>query len=133
MSTRDFVENIPNFGSLALDHLLRAAHGVDVTEVFQAPDDERLEQNERHLLRQTALMQFQLRTDDDDRSARVIDALAEQILTETSALAFEHVAQRFQRTIAGAGDCTAVTTIIEQRVDRLLQHSLFVSDDYVRR
>ena len=79
-------------GRLALDHLLRAAHGVDVAEFLEAADDERLEQHERHLLRQTALVELQLRTDDDDRTAGVIDALAEQVLAETSALALEHVA-----------------------------------------
>ena len=70
MSAGDFVENVPHFRRLALDHLLRAAHGVDVAEIFQPPDDERLEQNQRHLLRQTALMQFQLRPDHDDGAAR---------------------------------------------------------------
>ena len=36
-------------------------------------------------------------------------------------------------TIAGAGDGAAVATVVEQRVDRFLQHSLFVSNDDVRR
>ena len=114
MALRDFFENVPDFRRLALDHLLRAAHGVDVAEFLQPANDERLEQNERHLLRQTALMQLQLRTDDDDGTARVIDAFAEQVLTETSALALEHVAQRFERTIAGAGDGAAMTAVVEQ-------------------
>ena len=93
MSTRDFVENVPNFGRLPLDHFLRAANGVDVSEIFQSANDEWFEKNERHLLRQTALMQFQFGTDDDNRTAGVIDALAEEILTEPSALALEHVAE----------------------------------------
>src|SRR6266513_2671166 len=107
MSAGDFLENVPNLRRLALDHFLRAAHGVDVAEIFQPANDERLEQNERHLLRQTALMQFEFGADDNDRSARIIDAFAEQILTETSAFALEHVAQRFQRTISRAGDSAA--------------------------
>ena len=41
--------------------------------------------------------------------------------------------QRLQRTIAGAGDGAAVTAVVEQRVDRFLQHALFVADDDVRR
>ena len=56
--------------------------------------------HERHLLRQTALVELELRTDDDDRTAGVIDALAEQVLTETAALALEHVA-----TATSADDC----------------------------
>ena len=78
-------------------------------------------------------MQLELRTDDDDRTARVIDAFAEQVLTETAALALEHVAQGFERTIAGAGDGATVTAVVEQRVDRFLQHALFVADDDFRR
>src|SRR5439155_21876609 len=51
--------------------------------------DERLEELERHLLRQSALMQLQFGTDDNHRAARVIHALAEQVLTEAALLALE--------------------------------------------
>ena len=114
MALGDFFENVPDFGRLALDHLLGAAHGVHVAEFLEAADDERLEQHERHLLRQTALVELELRTDDDDRTAGVIDALAEQVLAETAALALEHVGQRFQRAIAGAGDGAAMAAVVEQ-------------------
>src|SRR5580704_13128817 len=77
-------------------------------------------------------MQFQLRPDDDHRTTRVIHSLAEQVLTEPSTLAFEHVAQRFQGTISGARDGASVTAVIEQSVDRFLEHSLLVSNDDVR-
>src|SRR5437899_10575151 len=133
MSARHFIENVPDLRRLALDHFLRAPNRVDIAEIFQPSNDERLEQNKRHLLGQTALMQFQFRSDYDDRSARVIDAFAEQILAETSAFALEHVAKRFQWTIARAGNSAAVTTIVEQRIDCFLQHSLFISNDDVRR
>src|ERR1700746_2227068 len=95
-----FVKNVPDLRRLALDHLFRAAHRVHVTEVFQPPDNKRLEKHERHLLRQTALIQFQLRTNNDNRAARIIDAFAEQVLAETAALALEHVTERFESPIA---------------------------------
>ncbi len=133
MALGHFLENVPDFRRLALDHLLGAAHGVDVAELLQATDDERLEQDERHLLRQPALVEFQFRTDDDDRTAGIIDAFAEQVLAETAALALEHVAERLERTIARAGDGTAVAAVVEERIDRFLQHALFVADDDVRR
>src|SRR2546430_11281396 len=97
MTLGHFLENVPDLRSLALNHLFRAAHRVHVTEVFQPADNEWLEKHERHLLWQTALIQLQLRTDDDNRAARIIDAFTEQVLAETAALALEHVAQRFQR------------------------------------
>ena len=106
---------------------------MDVAHFLQPADDERLEQHERHFLGQTALVQFQFRTDDDDRAARVIHALAEQVLAETPALALEHVAQGFERAIAGAGDGAAMTAVVKQRVHGFLQHALFVADDDFRR
>ena len=98
-------------------------------EVDQALDHERLEELERHLLGQTALVQLELRADDDDRTARVVDALAEQVLAEATLLALEHVAQGLQGTVAGARDGTTAAAVVEQRVDGLLQHPLLVVHD----
>ena len=120
-------------GRLLLDHLAGAAHGVHEAEFLQAADDERLEEDERHLLRQAALVELELRTDDDDGAAGVIDALAEQVLAEAALLALEHVGERLQRTVARARDRAAMAAVVEERVDRLLQHALFVVDDDVGR
>src|SRR4029450_4943893 len=95
--------------------------------------DERLEQLQRHLLGKTALVQLELGTDDDHRTAGIVDSLAEQVLTEPALLALEHVGERLQRTLVGAGDDAAATAIVEQRIDRFLKHALLVADDDVRR
>src|SRR3712207_8365207 len=47
-------------------------------EVHEPLHDERLEELQRHLLGQTALVQLELRAHDDDRTTRVVHALAEQ-------------------------------------------------------
>src|SRR5205085_4243244 len=86
----------------------------------------------RHLLGKTTLVQLELRTSHDDRAARIIDALAEQVLAEAALLALEHVAQGLQRTLVGARDRASAAAVVEQCVDRLLEHSLFVADDDVR-
>src|SRR5690606_7910151 len=78
-------------------------------------------------------MELELRADHDDRTARVVDALAEQVLAEAALLALQHVGERFERTLAAAADRLAATTIVEQRVDRLLQHALLIAQDDVRR
>src|SRR6266704_933473 len=127
------IENIPDLGGLALDHLFRAAHRVHIAKVFKPANNERLEKNQRHLLWQTALMKFQLWADDNNRASRVVDTLAEQVLAETSPLALEHVTERLERPIASAGDSATVPAIVEQSVHRFLQHSLFVANDDVRR
>ena len=106
--------------------------GGDVALLFELVVDERLEQLERHDLRQAALVQLELRADDDDRAARVVDALAEQVLAEPALLALEHVGERLQRPLVRAGDGLAAAAVVEQRVDGLLQHALLVADDDVR-
>ena len=78
-------------------------------------------------------MQLQLGTGHDDRTAGIVDALAEQVLTEPALLALQHVGERLQRTLVGAGDDAAATAVVEQGVDGFLQHPLFVADDDARR
>ncbi|MNZ95684.1 hypothetical protein D3C78_1148490 [compost metagenome] len=48
-------------------------------------------------------------------------------------LTLDHVGQGFQRTLVRASDGTATTAVIQQGVDRFLQHALFVAHDDVRR
>src|SRR5271154_3463888 len=131
MLADNLVEDIPNVLALFLDHLLRALDSRDVALFFELVVDERLEQLERHLLRQTALMEPKLGAHDDNRAARVVDALAEQVLAEASRLALEHVGQRLERTLGRSGNRAAAAAVVEQRVDRFLQHPLFVADNDV--
>ena len=125
----DLFEDVPHDRAGALDHPLGALDVLRVVQVDQALHHERLEQLERHLLGQTALVQLELRADHDDRTAGVVDALAEQVLTEAALLALEHVGQRLQRPVARAGDRPATAAVVEQRVDGLLEHPLLVVDD----
>ena len=62
----DLFEHVPHFRTLLLDHLLGLLDRRDETALFELVVDERLEELERHLLRQPALVQLQLRPDDDD-------------------------------------------------------------------
>ena len=129
----DLFENVPNDGILLLDEFLRLLDGGAMTALFEPVIDERLEELERHLLRQTALVELEFGTDDDDRTAGVIDALAEQVLAEAALLAFERIGERLERTVVGAAQHAAAAAVVEQRVDGFLQHALFVADDDVRR
>src|ERR687893_87932 len=88
----DLLEDIPDFRPHALDDALGALDVVGEALLDELAHDERLEQLERHLLGQPALVELELRADDDDRAARVVDALAEQVLAEPALLALQHVA-----------------------------------------
>jgi hypothetical protein len=129
----DLFEDVPNHGILLLDQFLRLLDGGAVAALFEAMIDERLEQLERHLLGQTALVQLQFGTDHDDGTAGVIDALAEKVLAEAALLAFERIGERLERAVVGAAQHAAAAAVVEQRVDGFLQHALFVADDHVRR
>ena len=127
------LQDVPDLGPLLLDHALggleRGGHAVE----FELGIDEGLEQLERHLLRQAALVQLELRPDHDHRAARIVDALAQQVLPEAPLLALQHVAQRLQRALVGAGHHPAPAAVVKERVHRLLQHALLIADDDVGR
>src|SRR5205823_2266310 len=93
----------------------------------------RLEQLERHLLGQTALVELELGADHDDRTAGVVDALAEEVLAEAALLALEGVGERLQRTVVRALEHAAAAAVVEERVDRFLQHALLVAHDDIGR
>src|SRR5690348_2766275 len=102
MVADDLLENLVHLRRLALDDLLRALHRLGNSLLDELVDDERLEQLEGHQLGQPALMQLELRADDDDRTAGVVHALAEQVLTEPALLALEHIRKRLERTLTAA-------------------------------
>ena len=114
----DLFEHVPHVAGAAVDRALGGLDVGGVLELDQALHDEGLEQLQRHLRRQTALVQLQLRADDDDRTAGVVDALAQQVLTETALLALEHVGERLQRAVARARDGAAAAAVVEQACRR---------------
>ena len=89
MLANNFLKNVPNDRFLAFDHFAGLFDGCGMSVLFKLVVNERLEQLECHFLGQSALMQFQFRPDDDNRTARIIDPLSEQILSETSLLTFQ--------------------------------------------
>src|SRR3546814_3522350 len=129
----DFVEDVPDFLALLFDPLFGLLQGHRKTLGVKTRVDERLEQLERHLLGQPALVQLEFRTRHDHRPAGIIDELAEQVLTDATLLALQHVRERLQRTLVGASDDDTAAAVVKQRVHRSLQHALFIEVDDVRR
>ncbi len=129
----DLLQDVPHFRPLLLHVLLGRLDRRGHPAVLELAEDERLEQLERHLLGQPALVELQVRPHHDDRPAGIVHALAEQVLAEAPLLALERVGQGLERTVVGAGDDPAAPAVVEQRVDRLLQHALLVAHDDVGR
>ena len=72
-------------------------------------------------------MKFEGRAHHNHGTAGIIHPFAQQVLTETTALAFDHVGQGLERTFVGTGHGFAATAIVQQRVHRFLQHALFIA------
>ena len=125
----DVLEDVPHLRTTTLDHALCALDVLRELLIDETLHHERLEELECHQLRQTTLLQTQRRTGHDDRATRVVDALAEEVLTEPTLLTLQHVGQRLERTVAWTGDRSAATAVVEQRIACFLQHALFVVDD----
>ena len=56
-----------------------------------------------------------------------------RVLAETSLLALQHVGEGLQRAVVRARHRTAAAAVVDQSVNRLLQHALFVADNDIRR
>ena len=76
-------------------------------------------------------MQKQFWPDNDHRTARIINAFAQQILTEAALLSLQHIGERFQWSLVGAGYHAPPAAIVEQSVNRFLQHPFFIPDDNI--
>ena len=125
----DVLEHVPDLRTTTLHHALGRLDVLGQGALHERLHHEGLEQLQRHQLGKTALVQLQGRADHDDRTARVVDALAEQVLTETALLALQHVREALERAVAGTGDRASAAAIVEQCVDGLLEHPLLVVDD----
>ena len=132
MFVNDFFKDVPNDRILILNHLLGSLDCRSQTAQFKLVEDKRFEELKSHEFRQTALMQFQVRTDGNNGTAGVVNTFTQQVLTEAAALTFDHVCQRLQRTLGRTGHGFAAAAVVQQRVNGFLQHTLFVADDDVR-
>ena len=125
----DLFEVVPDLGPLLLVPLPGDLDARDEAFLLELVEDERLEELEGHLLGQAALVELELGADDDDRPARVVDALAEEVLAEPPLLAAQGLAQGLERPAVGAEVDAAALAVVEEGVDGLLEHPLLVADD----
>ena len=133
MTLDDGLQAVPDLRLCTLDHLTGGLDVVGNTLFHQVFHDKGLEQLQSHLLGQTALIHLQLRADDDNGTAGVVNTLAQQVLAEAALLALQHIGQGLQCAVVRAGDRAAAAAIVDQGVNGLLQHTLLVADDDVGR
>ena len=129
----DILQDIPDARLKPFHHLLGILDIMADVSGYKLLHDERLEQLDCHLLRNTTLIDLHLRSDNNNGTAGIVDTLSEKVLTEASALSLQHIRKRLQRTVARAGDRAPSSAVVNQCVNGLLEHPLLVSHDDVRR
>ena len=93
MLADDFLEDVPDLGDLLLNELLGSLDGGGHASEFKLIEDERLKELQGHELWQSALMELECWAHHNDGAPRVVDPFAQEVLTETTALALDHVGQ----------------------------------------
>ena len=84
----DVFKRVPNLRALRVRRIFLRVFDIVATclSATSSLHDEGLEQLKRHFLGQTALINFELGSDDDNGTAGIVNTLTEQVLTETSLL-----------------------------------------------
>ena len=77
-------KNCPHFRNSFFNQAPSATDVVRELSLKKARDNKRPEQFKRHFLRQTALVQFKVGTDNDDRAARVVNTLTKKVEAEVA-------------------------------------------------
>ena len=114
MSFHYVFQYVPDNGFLAIYNLLGTLHRLYDTALDELADDKRLVEFGCHEFRNTALAHLQFRTYNDYGTCGIVDALTQQVLTETSLLTFQTVGKGLQRTVGIGLHRTRLTGVIEQ-------------------
>src|SRR3989344_8533487 len=95
-------ENRPHFGRFIFYETAGTAYVVGELAREKTLNNERAEKFKDHVLGQAALVEREVGADDDDRTAGIVDAFPEKILTEIAVLALEVVGKRFKSATAAS-------------------------------
>ena len=87
----NILQNIPDLRPHAIYHFPRTFDILRFPIIDELPHYKRLKQLERHFFRETALIDLQLRSYDDNASSGVIHAFSQQVLTESALLSPQHI------------------------------------------
>ena len=129
MALEDVFEDFPNDGILAVNDTLGGLDGLDEAAFEHLADDEGFEKFGGHVLGEAALVHLEFGADDDDRTAGIVNTLAEEVLTEAALLALEGVGERLEGAVGVGLDAGGLTAVVEEGVNGFLKHTFFVAHD----
>ena len=130
MALHDVLQDVPNYRLALVNDFLSRLNRFHDSALDQLANNKRLEQFSRHVLGKTAFVQLQFRSNNDNRTRRVVYPLTQKVLAETTLLAFQAVGQRLQCAVALCLNSAGLAGVVKQAVYRLLQHALFVAQNH---
>ena len=89
VTLHDELEDIPNDWILTVNNLLGTLHGLNNTALNEFTDNEGFVKFCCHEFGKTALAHLQLRTNNNNRTCRIVNALTQQVLTEAALLTLQ--------------------------------------------
>ena len=127
------LQDIPHHGLFLVDDLFGRLHGLDDAALNELADHKRLVQLGGHVFGQTALVQLHFRPDHDYRTGRIVDPFSEQVLAEAPLFSLEGIREGLQRPVRFGLHGRGLAGVVEEGIDRFLQHALFVAEDHLGR
>jgi len=106
---------------------------VGVAVLDQLLHDEGLKDFQGDFLGHAALVELEFRPDHDNRTAGIVDALAQEVLAEAALLTAQHIRKALEGPVSGPCHRTAAASVVNEGVHRFLEHTLLVAHDDVRR
>ena len=132
----NLIENLVSLFCFSIHHSASRTHVMSVFLFNQFVDDKWLEQFKGHFLWQTTLVQFEIWSNDDNRTSRVVNTLSKQVLTETSLLSFQGICQRTERSTLTSRSCcrslSTTSTVVKESINCFLKHTLFIACNNLR-
>src|SRR3989344_1934446 len=138
LASDGFFKNLPDLWYAVLNQAASATNIEGELTGKESRNHERPEEFKGHVLGESALVKLQVGTHDDDRAARVVDALAEQVLTEVALLTLQIVGEALQGAMLGwrertSGGTTLTDRVVDKRINGLLENTLLIAEYYLRR
>ena len=125
-------QNVPYSWLKLLYHLLGILNIVRGAVCYQFFHNERLKQLDCHLFWQTALINLQLWSNNNNGTSGVVNTLTKKVLTETSGFTFQHIRKGFQGSVSRTCYRTSATTVVDQGINSFLKHTFLVTNDNIR-
>src|SRR6056297_105933 len=92
-------KDFPNYLIATINYFFRTFNRLDITSFNKPTNYKRLIQFNSHLFWKTTFMHLKVGANYNYGTTGVVNTLSKKVLTESTTFTFQHITERFQRTI----------------------------------